>query len=87
MSPKEEEIALVVQRYDLPALELRHRGKECLEEATDRVAQTGNEAVEDQFREVGRGPRVALEPLQIQYLRSLFEENSADLPRSVQKAE
>lgn len=47
VAPEEEKVALVVQRHDLPALELGQRGEHRLEEPADGVPQTGDEAVEN----------------------------------------
>lgn len=51
---------MVVQSYDLSALELWQSGKEGLEHSADGVAQAGDEVVEDKFGVVGCGTGVAL---------------------------
>ncbi len=60
MSSEEEEVPLVVECHYLAALELRHGRKERLEEAADGMAKTGDESVQDEFREVGRGACMTL---------------------------
>lgn len=60
MPPEEEEVALIVKRNHLSALEFRHRREECLEETADSMAETGDKPVQDKFREMGRRTRVAL---------------------------
>ena len=60
MSPEEEEVSLVVQCNDLPALELRHGREESLEETADGVAKAGDEAVQDELGVVGCGACMSL---------------------------
>ena len=58
MPAEEDVIALVVQRYHLPALELRLRGEHGSEKVRCEKAERGAEVVEDEFGRVVR--RVAV---------------------------
>lgn len=49
MSAQEEEVALVVKRDDLSALELGHRREERLEHSADSVPESGDEVVQDKL--------------------------------------
>lgn len=62
MSPEEQEVSLVVQRHDLPALEFGQRREEVLEHLADAVTERGDEAVEDELGMVRRRARVVLSP-------------------------
>lgn len=59
MTAEEEEVALVVKRDDLPALELRQRREERAEQFSDRETEPRLEVVEDELGRVGRLPGVA----------------------------
>jgi len=61
MAPEEQEIALVVQRDDLPALELGQRWEEVLEHLANGVTKRGDEAVEDELWVVRRGASMVLQ--------------------------
>lgn len=54
MTTEEEEVALVMQGDDLATAELRERGEEGSEHATDSVTQQRCEAVQDEFGWGGR---------------------------------
>lgn len=61
MPPEEQEVTLVVQGDDLPALEFGEGREERLEHTPDGVPKTRDKVVQDKFGIVGRGAGVALE--------------------------
>ena len=60
MPTEEDEITLVVERDNLPALKLWHRRKDSLKQPPDHVAQACREVVEYQLGEMGRRPSMSL---------------------------
>ena len=61
MAPEEQEIALVVQRDDLPALKLGQRWEEVLKHLANGVTKRGDEAVEDELWVVRCGASMVLQ--------------------------
>ena len=49
MSPEEEEVALIVQRDNLTALEFGHRREQSLEKAANGMAETSDKTIEDEL--------------------------------------
>ena len=49
-----------MQSNNLPALKLRHRREEGLEEAADGVSKASDKPVQHELREVGGGSRMTL---------------------------
>jgi hypothetical protein len=47
MASKKQEVALIVQSDDLPALELGHGWEKGLEQTSDCMAKSGDEVVQD----------------------------------------
>ena len=60
MSPEEQEISLVMQRDNLSALELRHRGEHRLKHPPNGMPQPRYEVVQHKFREVSRRTSMTL---------------------------
>jgi hypothetical protein len=60
MSAKEQKIALIVKRYNLPSLKLWHGREKRLEHASNRMAQTGDKIIQNEFRIMGCSTSVAL---------------------------
>ena len=49
MSPKEQEITLVVQSHHLTALELGERREQCLKHSSDGVSEPSGKIVQNEF--------------------------------------
>lgn len=60
MSSKEQKVSLIMQRHDLPPLELWQRGEYRLEHPADEVPEAGDEPVEYEFGVVWTGAGVSL---------------------------
>lgn len=50
VSPKEQEISLIVYGDNLAALKLGKRWESCLKHSSDSMAQAGNKTIQDEFR-------------------------------------
>jgi hypothetical protein len=71
MSAEEQEVTLVMESYDLPALELGQGRKERLKHPTDRVSESRNKIVQNELGVMRRctGMSLGIQPQHLLWSR------------------